>query len=163
MVAPTIHDPICQEQLIEAAKDVARSVEGCIYSCRDGCDPETSLTDLSKSASDVSKALNDVITHVKGGHNDYLPEIMERIMFAADQIFTSNDSGEQVQQSRTIAQATSDLVQALKYEADSSSDPAMKVHYIININIVIIIIIFYYYCDCCFNFIVFVVIITIIT
>ena len=130
VVAPTINDPVCQEQLIEAAKEVARSVEGCIYSCRDGCDPTTSLTDLSKSASDVSKALNDVISHVKGGHQDYLPEIMERIVLASDQVFASNDSGEQVQQSRVIAQATSDLIQALKYEIDSTSDSDMKVKYV---------------------------------
>ena len=130
VVAPTINDPVCQEQLIEAAKEVARSVEGCIYACRDGCDPTTSLTDLSKSASDVSKALNDVISHVKGGHQDYLPEIMERIVLASDQVFASNDSGEQVQQSRVIAQATSDLIQALKYEIDSTSDSDMKVKYV---------------------------------
>ena len=128
VVAPTINDPVCQEQLIEAAKEVARSVECCILECRDRCDPETSLSDLSKAASDVSKALNDVITHVKGGHEDYLPEIMEKIIIASDQIFASNDSHEQVQQSRKIAEATSDLIQALKYEIDATSDPDMKVN-----------------------------------
>ena len=87
-----------------------------------------SLSGLSKAASAVSKALNDVITHVKGGHEDYLPEIMERILIASDQIFSSNDSGEQVQQSRVIAQATSDLIQALKYEIDATSDSDMKVY-----------------------------------
>ena len=114
--------------MIEAAKEVARSVEGCILECRDRCDPQMSLSGLSKAASAVSKALNDVITHVKGGHEDYLPEIMERILIASDQIFSSNDSGEQVQQSRVIAQATSDLIQALKYEIDATSDSDMKVY-----------------------------------
>ena len=127
VVAPTIHDPICQEQLIEAGKEVARAVEGCIYACRDGCDSDAPLRDLSKLASEVSKALNDVISHVKGGYEDYLPEILETILSAADQIFRSNDPGEQVQQSRAIAQATSDLLQVLKYEAEASSDSAMKV------------------------------------
>ena len=28
VVAPTISDPLCQEQLMEAAKEVAKSVEG---------------------------------------------------------------------------------------------------------------------------------------
>ena len=127
VVAPTIYDPVCQEQLIEAAKDVARSVEGCIYACRDGCDASVSLTDLSKAASDVSKALNDVISHVKGGHDDYLPEIMERILMASDAIFASNDSAEQIQQSRLIATATSDLIQAIQFEIDSTTDPDLKV------------------------------------
>ena len=127
VVAPTIYDPVCQEQLIEAAKDVARSVEGCIYACRDGCDSNASLIDLSKSASDVSKALNDVISHVKGDHDDYLPEIMERILMASDAIFASKDSSEQIQQSRLIATATSDLIQALQFEIDSTTDPELKV------------------------------------
>ena len=127
VLAPTIYDPVCQEQLIEAAKDVARSVEGCIYACRDGVDSSVSLTDLSKAASDVSKALNDVISHVKGGHDDYLPEIMERITVAADTIFASNDSNEQIQQSRLIATATSDLIQAIQLEIDSTTDPDLKV------------------------------------
>ena len=135
VVAPTIYDPVCQEQLIEAAKDVARSVEGCIYACRDGCDASVSLTDLSKAASDVSKALNDVISHVKGGHDDYLPEIMERILMASDAIFASNDSAEQIQQSRLIATATSDLIQAIQFEIDSTTDPDLKVRPFIEIHL----------------------------
>ena len=130
-MAPTIYDPVCQEQLIEAAKDVARSVESCIYACRDGCDSTVSLTDLSKAASNVSKALNDVISHVKGGHDDYLPEIMERILMASDTIFASNDASEQIQQSRLIATATSDLIQAIQLEIDSTSDLELKVRFIL--------------------------------
>ena len=37
VVAPTIGDPLCQDQLIEAARDVAKSVEGCVSTCRDVC------------------------------------------------------------------------------------------------------------------------------
>jgi len=37
VVAPTISDPLCQDQLIEAARDVAKSVEGCVSTCRDVC------------------------------------------------------------------------------------------------------------------------------
>ena len=37
VVAPTIADPLCQDQLMEAARDVAKSVEGCVSTCRDVC------------------------------------------------------------------------------------------------------------------------------
>ena len=37
VVAPTIADPLCQDQLMEAARDVAKSVEGCVSECRDVC------------------------------------------------------------------------------------------------------------------------------
>ena len=128
VLAPTINDPVCQEQLIEAAKEVARSVEGCLYACKDCSGSESSLSDLSKSATEISKALNDVINHIKGGTEDKIPEIMEGIILTSDQICSSNDAAEQIAYSRTIAQATSDLVQALKAEADATSDANMKVH-----------------------------------
>ena len=38
VVAPTISDPLCQEQLIEAAREVAKSIEGCVYTCRNKYD-----------------------------------------------------------------------------------------------------------------------------
>ena len=37
VVAPTIADPMCQESLMDAARDVAKSVEGCASTCRDVC------------------------------------------------------------------------------------------------------------------------------
>ena len=107
---------------------MARSVEGCLYACKDCSGSESSLSDLSKSATEISKALNDVIIHIKGGTEDKIPEIMEGIILTSDQICSSNDAGEQIAYSRTIAQATSDLIQALKAEADATSDVNMKVN-----------------------------------
>lgn len=36
VVAPTISSPACQQQLIEAAKEVARAVEGIVAVCQVG-------------------------------------------------------------------------------------------------------------------------------
>ena len=128
VLAPTITDPVCREQLIEAAKEVARAVESCLYATKDCGGSESSLSGLSTSATEISKALNDVISHIKGGTEDKIPEIMEAIILTSDQICSSNDSGEQIAHSRIIAQATSDLVQAIKYEANATSDIKLKVY-----------------------------------
>ena len=48
VVAPTISDPLCQEQLMEAAKDVAKSVEGCVTTCKEVSRDEPSLRELGK-------------------------------------------------------------------------------------------------------------------
>ena len=77
VVAPTISDPLCQEQLMEAAKDVAKSVEGCVTTCKDVSRDEPSLRELGSSAQDVTRALNDLLNHVKDGHTDKIPDIME--------------------------------------------------------------------------------------
>ncbi len=67
VVAPTISDPLCQEQLVEAAREVAKSVEGCVTTCRDVSRDEPSLRELGQSATDVTRALNDLLNHVKDG------------------------------------------------------------------------------------------------
>ena len=55
VVAPTISDPLCQEQLMEAAKEVAKSVEGCVSTCKDVSRDEPSLRELRSSAQDVTR------------------------------------------------------------------------------------------------------------
>ena len=62
---------------MEAAKDVAKSVEGCVTTCKDVSRDEPSLRELGSSAQDVTRALNDLLNHVKDGHTDKIPDIME--------------------------------------------------------------------------------------
>merc|ERR1719412_1739917 len=125
-VAPTISDPLCQEQLVESAKDVAKSVEGCVHTCRDVCYDEPSLRELGQSATDVTRALNDLLNHVKDGHADKIPDIMEQIMTASGELIGSYDSGEMVKQARILAQSTAELIQAIKGEAETQSDSELQ-------------------------------------
>lgn len=128
VVAPTIADPMCQEQLVEAAKEVAKSVQGCVSTCNDvGHNDEASLRELGGSASDVTRALNDLLNHVKDGHSDRIPDIMEQIMAASGELIASYDSGEMVRQARILAQSTAELIQAIRTEAESQSDSDLQV------------------------------------
>lgn len=127
VVAPTISDPLCQEQLMEAAKEVAKSVEGCVTTCKDVSRDEPSLKELWTSAQDVTRALNDLLNHVKDGHSDKIPDIMEQIMVASGELIASFDSGEMVRQARILAQSTAELIQAIKGEAETQSDSELQV------------------------------------
>ena len=127
VVAPTVTDPLCQEQLVESAKDVAKSVEDCVHTCRDVCYDDPSLRELGQSATDVTRALNDLLNHVKDGHADKIPDIMEQIMTASGELIASYDSGEMVKQARILAQSTAELIQAIKGEAETQSDSELQV------------------------------------
>lgn len=65
VVAPTIGNPACQEQLIEAAKLVAKSVEGIVEAAQSACKDDHLLQDLGGAATAVTKALNDLLQHIK--------------------------------------------------------------------------------------------------
>lgn len=67
MVAPTIQNPACQEQLVEAAKYVAKSVDGVMDTAQEACGDEPTLQDLGAAATAVTKALNDLLQHIKHG------------------------------------------------------------------------------------------------
>ena len=127
VVAPTISDPLCQDQLMEAARDVAKSVEGCVTTCRDVCRDDRSLLELGGAAGDVTKALNDLLNHIKDGGPDKIPDIMDQIMVASGELIASHDSSEMVRQARILAQATAELIQSIKGEAESQSDSDLQV------------------------------------
>lgn len=126
VVAPTISDPLCQEQLVEAAKEVAKSVEGCVTTCHDVSHDDPSLRELNSSASDVTRALNDLLNHVKDGHTDKIPDIMEQIMVASGELIASYDSNVMVRQARILAHSTAELIQAIKGEAETQSDSDLQ-------------------------------------
>ena len=127
VVAPTISDPLCQDQLVEAAREVARSVEGCVSTCNEVGRDEAALRELDQSASDVTRALNELLNHVKDGHSDKIPDIMEQIMTASGELIASYDSSEMVRQARILAQSTAELIQAIKGEAETQSDSDLQV------------------------------------
>ena len=64
MVAPTIHNPACQEQLIEAAKHVAKCVDGVVGTAQGACKDDGAIQDLGGA---VTKALDDLLQHIKRG------------------------------------------------------------------------------------------------
>ncbi|XP_047200330.1 talin-1 isoform X1 [Hippoglossus stenolepis] len=128
VVAPTISSPVCQEQLIEAGKLVAKSVEGCVEASQGATNDEGLLKQVGVAATGVTHALNELLQHIKqyasGGHPiGRHGEATDRILDVTENIFSSmGDAGEMVRQARILAQATSDLVNAIKMDAEGETD-----------------------------------------
>ena len=83
--------------------------------------------ELGGAASDVTKALNDLLNHIKDGGPDKIPDIMDQIMVASGELIGSHDSQDMVRQARILAQATAELIQAIKGEAENQSDSDLQV------------------------------------
>ncbi|KAI5131040.1 Talin-2 [Manis pentadactyla] len=128
VVSPTISSPVCQEQLIEAGKLVDRSVENCVRACQAATDDNELLKQVSAAASVVSQALHDLLQHVRqfasrGEPIGRYDQATDTIMCVTESIFSSmGDAGEMVRQARVLAQATSDLVNAMRSDAEAEID-----------------------------------------
>ncbi|XP_062898877.1 talin-1 [Mobula hypostoma] len=128
VVAPTISSPVCQEQLIEAGKLVAKSVEGCVEASQAATSDEQLLKQVGVAATAVTQALNDLLQHIKlyasrGHPSGRYDQATDTILTVTENIFSSmGDAGEMVRQARILAQATSDLVNAIKADAEGESD-----------------------------------------
>ncbi|KAM4602993.1 talin-2 [Polymixia lowei] len=128
VVSPTISSPVCQEQLIEAGKLVDRSVESCVQACLSATEDGELLKQVSAAASVVGQALGDLLQHVRqyasrGEPIGRYDQATDTIMTVTESIFTSmGDAGEMVRQARVLAQATSDLVNAMRSDAEAEVD-----------------------------------------
>uniref|UniRef100_A0A671WEH4 Talin 2a n=1 Tax=Sparus aurata TaxID=8175 RepID=A0A671WEH4_SPAAU len=128
VVSPTISSPVCQEQLIEAGKLVDRSVESCVQACLSATEDGELLKQVSAAASVVGQALGDLLQHVRqytsrGEPIGRYDQATDTIMTVTESIFSSmGDAGEMVRQARVLAQATSDLVNAMRSDAEAEVD-----------------------------------------
>lgn len=132
VVAPTIDSPACQSQLIEAAKEVGRAVECMVQVCQRATQDEALLRELSQAAAEVTKALNDLLNHIKTageqkGRVSVHDEAVETILVSSEKLFASQGNApEMVRQAKILAQATSHLIQSIKYEAESQGDADLQ-------------------------------------
>ncbi|XP_032870789.1 talin-2 isoform X1 [Amblyraja radiata] len=128
VVSPTISSPVCQEQLVEAGRLVERSVEGCVKACRSATEDGELLKQVVAAGSVVSQALGELLQHVRhyasrGEPIGRYDQATDTIMTVTESIFCSmGDAGEMVRQARVLAQATSDLVNAMRSDAEAESD-----------------------------------------
>ncbi|KAM6228558.1 talin-1-like isoform 2-T3 [Spheniscus humboldti] len=128
VVAPTISSPVCQEQLIEAGKLVAKSAEGCVEASKAATSDDQLLKQVGVTATAITQALNNLLQHIKqhamGGQPiGRYDQATDTILNVTENIFSSmGDAGEMVRQARILAQATSDLVNAIKADAEGETD-----------------------------------------
>lgn len=105
MVAPTISSPVCQEQLIEAGKLVAKSVEGCVQASQGATSDEGLLKQVGVAATGVTHALNELLQHIKQYASGAHPigrhgEATDRILDVTENIFSSMGDAGKVEAAR---------------------------------------------------------------
>ncbi|XP_018673450.2 talin-2 isoform X2 [Ciona intestinalis] len=126
VVGPTISNPSCKEQLIDAAREVSQSVEGCLESTQIATGDPDLLRALGDAASNVTQALNDLINHIKMGSevkDGKYDDQCETILNATDKLCNSmGNAAVMAKQARLLGQTTSDLVNLLRLEAEDAQD-----------------------------------------
>ncbi|UJR28105.1 hypothetical protein I4U23_009360 [Adineta vaga] len=65
VVAATISSPLCQEQLIESARSITRSIEAVLQSCKPPITTEELHLELNEAGLTIRKSLNDFLLHIK--------------------------------------------------------------------------------------------------
>ncbi|CAF3892804.1 unnamed protein product, partial [Rotaria magnacalcarata] len=65
VVAATISSPLCQEQLIESARNVTRSIEAVLQSCLPPAIIESSYCELNEGGKTVRRTLGEFLLHIK--------------------------------------------------------------------------------------------------
>lgn len=129
VVAPTLSSPACQTQLMNAVREVTKAVENLVQVCNDNCGSEHLLSELSAAAAEVTRTLNDLLNHIKTATRGERAKetvqegAVETILVATDKLFASSgDTGEMVRQARVVSQATAQLIQSIKGEAEKQTD-----------------------------------------
>lgn len=126
VVAPTLENPACQQQLMAAVKEVANAVEGLVSMCNETCTDENLNKDLSRAAAEVTKTLNQLLNHIKVTTTDSSQDVetaVEVMMSSSDRLLAANgDASEMVKQARILGQATAHLIQAIKGDAEVEGD-----------------------------------------
>ncbi|XP_066142630.1 talin-1 isoform X3 [Euwallacea fornicatus] len=125
VVAPTIQSPACQEQLTAAVREVAKAVENLVGICNEATPDEDLNSKLNEAAAEVTRSLNDLLNHIKFGPREKAKESVqeqsvEEIYTATDKISAATgDANEMVRQARRLGNATAQLIQSIKGEAES--------------------------------------------
>lgn len=132
IMAPTIDNPICQNQMTDASKEVGRTVENILQQCQNAVQDDAQLADCNDAADEVRRNLADLLDFIKNSgekrkRQGVHDEAIETILLSSDKLFASQgNAAEMLRQAKILAQAASYLIESIKFEAESVTDPAAK-------------------------------------
>lgn len=124
-----MHSHACQEQLTAAVREVTQAVENLVTVCNESCTNEELMHQLKEAASEVTRTLNDLLNHIKlssraRAHESSVQESSVEVIYTATDKLSaaSGDAGEMIKQARVLGQATAQLIQSIKGEAEKQPD-----------------------------------------
>ncbi|XP_064075634.1 talin-1 isoform X10 [Vanessa tameamea] len=131
VVAPTLHNPACREQLTSAARQVAQAVEKLVTACQQA--PESAgpgVEQLTAAAQRVSEELERLLAHCdldRRAQATVLEQAVESVVSASERVADAPDAPEMVRRARLLGHATARLIADIKTEAEKQpSDTQCK-------------------------------------
>ncbi|KPJ17353.1 Talin-1 [Papilio machaon] len=138
VVAPTLHNPACREQLTSAARQVGAAVERLVDASRQAPDAAgPGVEQLAAAAQRVSEELERLLAHCHLGQycvyeerRSVQPTMMERsvesVVSASERVTDAHDAPEMVRRARLLGQATARLIADIKTEAETQSSDSQR-------------------------------------
>lgn len=146
IVAPSIHDPSCQRRLVDACHEVQRAVQGIQSTCQRAIRDDQLLCNVNDSVDRVNQALQELMDHVsrirrqqrttttstrtvinKATVNDSSSVARSRQNHNRDDSeHEDNNNSELVNQARTLARATAQLIEDIKPQHKSADQPRQQ-------------------------------------
>ncbi|UYV64796.1 TLN1 [Cordylochernes scorpioides] len=118
VVAPTISNPACQQQMVEATKEVSRAVETCQVAADGDRDTEEAGTKVNEALVDLLNYIRLIPDRYARRSTPQYPTV-DTIFDASDRLFSSTGNAtEMVRQANILAKATTDLISSIKGEAE---------------------------------------------
>ncbi|CAG4949257.1 unnamed protein product [Parnassius apollo] len=131
VVAPTLHNPACREQLTSAARQVGSAVERLVDASRQA--PEAAapgVEQLAVAAQRVSEELERLLAHCHLERRSAQPTVMERsvesVVTASERVTDAHDAPEMVRRARLLGQATARLIADIKTEAETQPSDSQR-------------------------------------
>nr|XP_049697831.1 talin-1 isoform X25 [Helicoverpa armigera] len=130
VVAPTLHNPACREQLTSAARLVAQAVERLVQACAGVPDcAAPGVEQLTAAAHRVSEELERLLAHTDLDRR-VQPTVTERsvesVMSASERLVSAADPADMVRHARLLGQATAHLITNIKTEAESQPSDSQR-------------------------------------
>ncbi|KAG9508712.1 Talin-1, partial [Fragariocoptes setiger] len=123
IVAPTIYDPACQRQLIDASREVARVVRHIGAECRAHRASPQQVRQVDEASERVELALDELLAHVQSLANqtNVAPQqrTVNKIMNVSERLIQTNqnsDQNEMIRQAQLLARATDQLIEHIKHD-----------------------------------------------
>ncbi|XP_041983955.1 talin-1 isoform X9 [Aricia agestis] len=130
VVAPTLHNPACREQLISAARQVAQAVERLGAACQPA-PPHAApgLQQLAAAAQRVTEELERLLAHAQRERRTAVStteETVETVVLASERVTAAPDAPEMVRRARLLGQATARLIADIKTEAEKQPSEGQR-------------------------------------
>ncbi|CAL8103548.1 unnamed protein product [Calicophoron daubneyi] len=137
VLAPTIHQPTCQQQLSEAAREVSWAVDGVVQASRAAGlttaeqPPQVqqsvhlAVADTETAATEVRDALDQLNAHLlKASVKAFEGDALDNFQMAYENLqqYHTNDGQRMVAAARRLAQATAQMIADIKAQAELAGD-----------------------------------------